>query len=46
MVFCATRPEYGRVIVGWYKDATVYRYEQDDKNKSLSLKHIKRMPFY
>ncbi len=26
VVWCATRPEGGRCIVGWYKHATVYRY--------------------
>jgi len=45
VVFCATRPEYGRVIVGWYKDATVYRYEQDEQNKRFRFKTHKENAF-
>ncbi len=32
VVWTATRPEGGTVIVGWYKNATVYRYYQEFKN--------------
>lgn len=28
VVFCSNRKEYGAVIVGWYKDATVFRDRQ------------------
>ena len=30
VVFCATAPKRGRIIVGWYKNATVFRHRQVD----------------
>lgn len=36
LIWTATRPEGGRVIIGWYKDATVYRnYQFFDKQPSV-----------
>ena len=32
VVWTATRPEGGTVVVGWYKNATVYRYYQEFHN--------------
>lgn len=30
IIWLSTRPNFGSVIIGWYKNATLYRYMQDD----------------
>lgn len=35
VVFCAVRPNFGCVIVGWYRNATVFRNVQEDKEGNL-----------
>ncbi len=37
VVWTATRPEGGRVVIGWYKNATVYRSYQEFE--SIPIKH-------
>ena len=34
VIWTATRPEGGTYVIGWYRDATVYRYAQSFKNPS------------
>lgn len=35
VVFCATKPDVGSVIVGWYRDATAYRNTQSDETGNI-----------
>lgn len=41
VVWCATKPEGGRCIVGWYKHATVYRYSKSIPSEALTNIHKK-----
>lgn len=41
VVWCATRPEGGRCVVGWYKHATVFRYPQSIPSEALTNIHKK-----
>lgn len=46
VVWTATRPEGGAVVVGWYRDATVYRESQEIVDRTNP--HVKRyrMPWF
>lgn len=41
VVWVATRDYYGQVVIGWYKDARVYRYYQTIPNEVLAKRDLK-----
>lgn len=46
VVWCATKPSGGQVIVGWYKNASVYREHQIVPEDAMQERSLKDHDFY
>lgn len=46
VIWISTKPTGGQFIVGWYKNATVYREHQKVPNEAMVERHLKDHNFY